>query len=129
MKKRRFRRKKSGYDPDVAPNPEKWLALDEEERFDLVEKYHIEAGYEIEGMRFHAIFHSVVENQLALNDEPVVQKMLQLQEEGLGRHEALHAIMSVLATYFWEVMNDKTPGDYYKELEKLSKQSWYDNFG
>ena len=28
------------YDPEYAPNPEQWLALDEQERIDLARSWH-----------------------------------------------------------------------------------------
>ncbi|MBN8436878.1 MAG: hypothetical protein ABTS22_02060, partial [Accumulibacter sp.] len=53
------------YDPDQTPNPKEWLALDEQIRIGLVEKYHRWARVELPNVTIHAAFHAIVENQLA----------------------------------------------------------------
>src|SRR6266581_3548758 len=86
------------YDPEDAPIPDKWLALDEGERIHMVERFHRDAGVQVPDLLAHATFHVVVENQVALPDQVFVRDTLQrLIREGLSRHEAVHAIASVLA--------------------------------
>jgi hypothetical protein len=60
------------YNPELAPDPNEWLQLDEDERLILVEEYHRDARVPLprKARRLHATIHAVVENQLALNDEP-----------------------------------------------------------
>jgi hypothetical protein len=53
------------YDPDKAPNPREWLALDEQERMNLVKRYHRREGDYGESLELHTAFHTVVETQLA----------------------------------------------------------------
>jgi hypothetical protein len=84
----------------------------------------------------HAVIHAIVENQIAAGDElPVRRKMLQLMDEGLDRHEAIHAIGSVLAVHINELMrktvaNEQSKSDddvnapYFSELEQLTAESW-----
>jgi hypothetical protein len=74
------------YDPEVAPDAEDWLALDEGERIQLVEWYHRETRADLPkaARPLHASVHVVVENQLALNDEPVIRALARLMKEGLS---------------------------------------------
>src|SRR5438132_9770600 len=97
------------YDPEVAPSAEAWLALDEAERIQLVEAYHRDARAEIprKARRLHASIHTVVENQLALNDEPVVRALARLRTEGLSRHDAVHAIGSVVAKWLYDLNKEQ----------------------
>jgi hypothetical protein len=70
------------YDPEVAPDAEGWLALDEDERLLLVEWYHRDVRADISkaARPLHASMHVVVENQLASNDEPVVRALARLMK-------------------------------------------------
>lgn len=86
------------YDPDIAPNPIEWLALDEQERIQLVEGHHRAARVKLPNIKAHACFHAIVENHIADGLEPVARAMARLTNEGLTRHDALHAIASVVAS-------------------------------
>ncbi|MEZ2311415.1 hypothetical protein AB6809_32760 [Paraburkholderia sp. RCC_158] len=59
------------YNPGCAPEPESWLELDEQERIALVETYHRVARIKLPNVTAHAALHAIVENQIALNLEPV----------------------------------------------------------
>ena len=86
------------YDPDKPIDAQEWMALDEGERQYLVEQYHRKKRIKMPNARMHAVFHVVVENQIALGDEIPAQKTLaRLMGEGLSRHDAVHAIGSVVA--------------------------------
>jgi hypothetical protein len=95
-----------------------------------VEAYHRNHRLKVPKLHLHATFHVVVENQVALGDDtPVQQTLARLIEEGLDRHDALHAIGSVLAAHVYEVL--KTPefqtdpnAAYYSELNQLTAVSW-----
>jgi hypothetical protein len=95
------------YDPDQTPNPKEWLALDEQIRLGLVEDYHHQKRIKLPSLTAHAAFHGIVENQLAENFEPAVRAMTRLTMEGLTRHEAVHAIASVVAEYIHDLSNAK----------------------
>ena len=120
------------YDPEVSPDPEAWLALDEMERELLVEQYHRDARIKLpkRARRLHAAIHTVVENQLALEDQTIVRDTLKrLISEGLSRHDAIHAIGSVLAGHIYDLLNKKeVPTDphapYYAQLEELTATKW-----
>jgi len=122
------------YDPEQPPNPEAWLALDESERIRLVERYHRQAGFELPNARLHATIHAVIENQLARGDPAAAPRALQrLRREGLTRHEALHAIGSVLAQHICNVLQPgEVTGDaqarYAADLEALTADLWRQMF-
>jgi hypothetical protein len=80
------------YDPDNAPDTAEWLALEELTRIELVEEHHRLACTKLPNLKAHAVFHAIVENQVAENLDPVVRAMTRLTAEGLNRHEAVHAI-------------------------------------
>jgi len=52
------------YDPLVAPEPEAWLAMGEQDRLDLVSAYHQRARLRAPNAKVHSIFHVIVENRL-----------------------------------------------------------------
>lgn len=118
------------YDPELAPDAEGWLALDESDRIDLVVRYHRRAHVTLPNAKVHALIHSVVESQFAMGDETRVRRTVErLTEEGLDRHDAIHAVGSVLAKHMYGQMKEGVPaGDpndaYWAELEKLSAKEW-----
>jgi hypothetical protein len=122
------------YDPERAPPPADWLALDEGERIHLIEVFHRDARVPLPkaARAAHASIHAVVENQLALYDEPIVRALARLMKEGLSRHDAVHAIGSVLVEGIYDVVASNDPGDtfrarYYAAVERLSAVSWRAN--
>ena len=118
------------YDPLKAPDAERWLALDEGARIELVVDYHKGVGAELPSARMHATLHAVVENQIALGDEtPVREKVRQLMAQGLNRHDAIHAVASVLVNHLYDLAKGKVPaGDptqrYYSALKRLNARKW-----
>ena len=88
------------YDPLNAPDPDEWQSMDEDERITLVMEHHRESGVELPNEQLHAVVHVVVENQIALGDEMSAQATLErLMREGLDRHDAIHAVGSVLVDF------------------------------
>jgi hypothetical protein len=87
------------YDPDAPPNPREWLALDEWERVRLAGNYHQTARIRLPDTKAHAIVHAIVENQIAQGFGPTCRALERLQKEGLSRHEAVHAIGSVVSKF------------------------------
>jgi hypothetical protein len=127
------------YDPLVGPDPDDWLAIDEQERIDAIERYHRYEGIELDRPELHAAMHAAVENQIAAGDPlPVSATLLRLIAEGLDRHEAIHAIASVFAyhlnTLMREIPSRTQPsgqqsdrdfvGPYLAELEQLTAEGW-----
>lgn len=117
------------YDPDHDPDPAQWLAIDEVLRTESVRRYHRKIRAEVPNMNLHALAHVIVENQLA-EDLPEARRALErLLGEGLDRHDAIHAIASVLMGHFWNLLKKpQGPGDpnvpYLAALEKLTAESW-----
>lgn len=114
----------NSYDPDTPRSSTDWLAADEGERIELVSDYHRRQKITLPNSQLHAVIHVVVENQLALGEAVVVDTLKRLQGEGLSRHDALHAIGSVLAEDLYELMHEgdaSTGASYQRYLERLQR--------
>ena len=119
------------YDPSQAPDRAEWLDLDEQERVILVEQYHRHSRVDLPNLTLHATMHVVAENQLALNDEPVVRALARLIKEGLTRHDAIHAIGSVVAEQIYDLLKlgdtpEASRARYYAAIERLTAAEWRD---
>ena len=122
------------YDPEYDPKPEAWLVLDEETRISLVSIYHQKARIKLPSLMAHAAFHVIVENQVAMGNEiPIRRTLARLLAEGLDRHDAIHAIGSVLAKFMYDRVkkNDSATDDpnlaYWAALEQLTVEAWRDS--
>jgi hypothetical protein len=120
------------YDASTAPDPQAWLELDEQERIDLAIAYHrryrLTMGH---SPKLHGTVHAIVENQVAAGDATVVTATLvRLMREGLDRHDAIHAIGSILAGIIFDVATKKVDAGvdinarYGRELAALTAASW-----
>jgi hypothetical protein len=118
------------YDPLELPPPDEWLDTEESERLRLVEDYHRRAGIRLPNVRLHSTFHVIVENQVAIGDEiPVGRTLVRLMNEGIDRHEAIHAIASVLSEHVFDVatgvpQHADPNAAYFAALERLTVASW-----
>ena len=117
------------YDPLRPPPIHDWTELDESERIDLVLAYHQKQRDELPNPDAHAVVHVIVENQVALADEtPVAAVMERLMQEGLDRHEAIHAIGYILMGTLHETTQDSSEADptsaYYRGLTQLTAEKW-----
>ncbi len=118
------------YNPQNAPDPDEWQAISEDERIDLVREFHEQAEEEVPdgGENIHAVFHVIVENQIAMNLPPVAATVEKLIRQGLNRHEAIHAVGAVLSGDMHELLHgDKEswePQQYRRRLEKLTAKRW-----
>jgi hypothetical protein len=119
------------YDPEHAPDPREWLALDEQERIRLAKNYHTAARIKTPNAEAHALFHAIVENQIAEGFGPTCRTVDRLQKDGLTRHDAIHAVGSVIAEFTYDSMHGNVTssvGDAQRELnariEALSAESW-----
>jgi hypothetical protein len=104
----------------------------------VIEDYHRREGIEVERPQLHATMHAIVENQIAEGDRlPVRRILLRLMSEGLDRHEAIHAIASVVAGHINELVRESTSqtrltkqnpehanAALFSELEKLTAENW-----
>lgn len=117
------------YNPLKSPDPQEWLALDEHTRIAMVEEYHRRKRIRVPSIMAHAAFHVMVENQIAMGDElPVKRKLEQLMQEGLNRHDAIHAIASRLSNQVFYAMKRGQSSDpskaYFASLEDLTAENW-----
>ena len=118
------------YDPDRSRPSADWLQVDEGERIELVSSYHRRKKIALPNAQLHAVIHVVIENQLALGEAVVIETLARLQSEGLSRHDALHAIGSVLANDLYELMQDGSEATgfaysrYLERLKKLTAKEW-----
>jgi len=114
-------------DPLKAPDSESWLELDEQERIDLIENWHLDAGIDLPNVLAHSAVHAIVENQAALKEPAVVDTLNRLMRQGLDRHESVHAVANVLAKHLNIALRKKKPASneaYFKALRKLSAKKW-----
>lgn len=122
------------YDPDAAPDPETWLALEETQRIELVSTYHRQLDANLPNAHLHAATHAIVENQLAQEVDLTKDALARLRAEGLDRHEAIHAIGSVLMGHVYNLLRGDTKlpdpnAPYFQALQRLTAGSWREEFG
>lgn len=120
------------YNPDHAPDPALWLALDEQLRIDLAVKFHRAARIKLPSIKAHAAFHAIIENQIAMQDGPVVRAVERLAKQGLSRHDCLHAIGWVLALHLYELSTSASDDTsaviqarYDAAVERLTAAAWH----
>ena len=117
------------YKPDVPPNSSDWLSLDEAERILLVKSHHNRIRAKLPNVTLHAAIHVTIENQLAEGIPEVQDAMGRLVKDGINRHEAIHAIGSVLAKYIFTIAKGQAKGidfnkKYFEDLSTLTIESW-----
>lgn len=118
------------YDPENAPDPDAWLALEPGERRRLVEEYYARAGGYGGSLAVHARVHATIETQLAEQVTPVKAAFRRLRDNGLSRQEALRAIGSVLARRIRRIEDPEDLAsaenrEYFSALEMLTADTWF----
>ena len=116
------------YDPDAAPDPEAWLALDEGDRRALIlahhegrfpDALHTEGSSEI----LHAALHGIVENQVASGSPAAAGRAVdRMTRDSLRRHAAVHAVMQVLAEHMGRLSGGQKfdHAAYERDLDRLT---------
>lgn len=121
------------YDPDRAPDPERWRAQNEMELVDIVQRYHRREQIPLVDPRAHAALHVMVENQIALGEQtPVDAAVHRLMGEGMSRHDAIHAVGAVLDKHVFHAHQSGVPVSreaYYDDVRAVTKESWLAEFG
>jgi hypothetical protein len=116
------------YDPDIAPDPARWLDSDEEARAHAIREYHKQARQPAgQNPNLHAAIHAVVENQLAEGHAAATATLSRLISEGLDRHDAIHAIGAIVAGEMCDMIKDQATHDpelYARKLEALTAARW-----
>jgi sirohydrochlorin ferrochelatase len=117
------------YDPETAPDTAEWLELEEEDRIRRIASYHRGVKVKLPNLQVHAALHSVVENQIAEELQTVRETVARLQAEGLSRHDAIHAVGSVLVARLQALMREGAQAQfavetYFQELRSLTAEGW-----
>jgi len=101
--------------------------MPESERLDAVRRQHKKAKCRAGSPSVHAAIHVTVENQLAEGHGEATAAMVRLLAEGLERHDALHAIGSIVAHEMFDIVKVERPHDpevYARRLRALTAASW-----
>jgi hypothetical protein len=117
------------YDPETAPDAVDWLELEENERIRRIASHHRRVKVKLPNPQVHATLHSVVENQIAEEMQTVRETVARLQKEGLSRHDAIHAVGSVLVGRLYTLMQEGARAQfeveaYFQDLRSLSAEKW-----
>ena len=117
------------YNPLIHFDAQWWLSLSEDERIIAVLEHHKNAGTDLPDEDMHALLHVVVENLVAFGDASPTEAVLHiLIDEKLDRHDAIHAIASVLVNHIHEALHSNDAAvsndDYYAALENLTAETW-----
>jgi hypothetical protein len=118
------------YDLERAPDPATWVAMEESERQLHVRLAHARAGEDLPDRRgeLHAGMHEAVENQIAQGAPPeTTATVARLQREGLGRHDAVHAVASVFVAEMHDILASQRDYDqerYVAALRALTADGW-----
>lgn len=117
------------YEPSKTPNAEEWLALDESEKIALVQEFHRREMIQLPNHSAHAAVHSIIESQLAEGYSAAAATLARLQSDGLDRHEAVHAMGSLLMEHARDPMNRSRSAKeseqlYVNALKELTADSW-----
>jgi len=120
------------YDANKTPEPAEWLNLDELKQIALVTDYHVRLREKTPNLQIHAVIHVTVENQLAEEIRTVREALERLMAEGVDRHEAIHAIGSVLIVHLSKLIRREHTAqnpheEYFKDLQSLTKRSWIES--
>jgi hypothetical protein len=117
------------YDPETAPDTTEWLELEEDERISRVSDYHRHAKIKLPNLTIHAALHAVVENQIAEELQTVRETVARLQAEGFSRHDAIHAVGSVLVGRLQALLREGAQAQfeveaYFQDLRALTAGGW-----
>jgi hypothetical protein len=126
----------TSYNPESPPAPGEWLQLPEHERVRIVATYHMVHRLKSGSAKAHAALHAIVENQAATGFGPTVRALARLQRQGLSRHEAVHAVGSIVSGFMFAAMNSPSQPDSHalqsainSRIEALDAQSWRKEYG
>lgn len=116
------------YDPETGPDPREWLALSETERIERIRSWHEKHRVRLPAPELHAALQTAVESQIALEIPQVLAALQRLRRSGLTRHDAIHAIASVLTevmhTAFGPDAPDSLMPTYGERLDRLTAEEW-----
>ena len=111
------------YDPNIAPNAQEWLDLDEGERIFAIEQHHKRAGLRSGNATVHAGIDAAVETQLAEGMPVTVETLDRLLTEGMERPDAIHLLASAISHEMFAMLKEQRlfdPNLYGKRLRGLT---------
>lgn len=121
------------YDPDRAPDPEAWRAGNEMALVELVQAYHRAQQVPLANERVHAALHVMVENQVALGAQtPVADAVARLMDEGMSRHDAVHAIGAIVSKHMHRATSTGVPISreaYFADVRAVTTDAWLAEYG
>lgn len=107
--------------------------IDQEALLERVLREHRDSphpGLTPERMRLHASLHVVVETQVLTGDPPETSRTLaRLVDSGLDRHQAVHAVASVVADEMMAIVSARKKFDqdrFEQQLRALDPADWRD---
>jgi hypothetical protein len=120
------------YNPMKRPPPDQWLKLEEAQQIELVAAHHRGIKVKTPRPEVHAMVHVVVEDQLAEGIKPVQDALKRLMADGLDRHDAIHAMGTVLMDHFQRIARGESTGpdsheQYFRDLKELTAEKWLKN--
>ena len=102
----------------------------------MAEAFHRREKIDLPNLKAHAVFHAIVENQIAMEVAAVVRAVPRLMKQGLSRHDAIHAVASVLAEHLHDQANVETEDTaevsnarYEASIERLNATGWLASYG
>ena len=116
------------YDVSRAPDAAEWLALDEAARIALVAEAHRRTRASVGGSEeAHASIHVVVEDRLAMGHAAVVAAYERCRAAGVDRHNAIHALASVVTNHMVAVLESREGFDQATadgDFEAIDPEKW-----
>ena len=119
------------YSADETPIGAEWLEISESERMRLILSFHVSIKTRGPNLKGHCAIHCIVENQIAQGYGPSKKALTRLIEEGLSRHDAVHAIGSVNAAFSLGLIRNPKLIDsaelhrkLNESIEGLTAESW-----
>jgi hypothetical protein len=118
------------YDASVAPDLSKWRTIKDRAKIHAIEDYHLlaEPDPDPESFMNHVAVHLTVEEHVAAGDPPEVgEAMARLMNEGLSRHDAIHAIGTVIFDVLDNLSGKTETFDlqaYKQGLSELTVEKW-----
>ncbi|HTJ41542.1 MAG TPA: antitoxin Xre/MbcA/ParS toxin-binding domain-containing protein [Kofleriaceae bacterium] len=118
------------YDADHAPDPAAWLSAEELVRELAIGAHHdgLASHAPTPDRELHVSMHLIVENQIAGKEPPeTAANVARLVADGLTRHDAIHAVASVISDEMRGVVHDGRAFDrdrVARALAQLRARDW-----
>lgn len=129
-------RRETSYNPEKQLPAADWLAMPEGERIRIVATHHMVNREKSGNAKAHAAMHVIVENQIAMGFGPTVRAFERLRQQGLSRHDSIHAVGSVLSEYMFSALREPASADtatlqaqINAAIERLDAESWRKSYG